>query len=94
MPKKPFRLPLWFAIPAWTAVIVTIIIASKPIPKEKDPRTAREKRINAEDQLRQERLQRAVQDELIRIDQKNHQSYFFLTAQVNSRADGFTYSYD
>jgi hypothetical protein len=72
MPKKPFRLPLWFAIPAWTAVIVTIIIASKPIPKDKDPRTAREKRINAEDQLRQERLQRAVQDELIRIDQKNH----------------------
>ncbi len=38
MPQKKYRMPLWFAIPAWIAVIATIIYFSRPTQEKTPPK--------------------------------------------------------
>lgn len=68
------RVPIWLGITVMSLCIATFIYIAMDdakSPRSKDPRTAREKRIEAETNREQDALNRAVQDELIRIEQKN-----------------------
>jgi hypothetical protein len=64
-------MPLWFAIPAWAAIIAVFVWLSEDKKKHAPPpdrRSALEREVDAEEAHRVEVTKRQVQKELIRIE--------------------------